>query len=259
MCRLAAYIGPDITLQQFLLAPDHSLYIQSWEPRELIYAKLNADGYGFGWFSPDDIPSTYTSILPIWSDSNLPALARTLTNPLWLAEVRSATVDNPVHQFNTAPFCDDQRLFIHNGFIRDFHLQVLPEITTLLAPEIAAGIRGNTDSEYLFACLRQILLDNEEFNLTEALMRLFEWLAERLTDRQALINIVVSDGERLYASRHGFNHKCASLYYTTDDEQFPGGQLIASERFSEDSSWQPVPEHQLLILDLHKPPELLSL
>jgi glutamine amidotransferase len=259
MCRLAAYIGPDITLQQFLLAPDHSLYKQSWEPRELIYAKFNADGYGFGWFSPENTPSTYTSILPIWSDSNLPALARSLTNPLWLAEVRSATVDNPVHQFNTAPFCDNQRLFIHNGFIRDFHLQVLPEITTLLAPEIAADIRGNTDSEYLFACLRQILLDNEDLNLAEALIRLFEWLAERLADRQALINIVVTDGERLYASRHGYNHQCASLYYTTNDEQFPGGQLIASERFSEDRAWQTVPENHLLILDPHNPPELLPL
>jgi glutamine amidotransferase len=259
MCRLAAYIGPDITLQQFLLAPDHSLYKQSWEPRELIYAKLNADGYGFGWFSPENTPSTYTSILPIWSDSNLPALARSLTNPLWLAEVRSATVDNPVHQFNTAPFCDNQRLFIHNGFIRDFHLQVLPEITTLLAPEIAADIRGNTDSEYLFACLRQILLDNEDLNLAEALIRLFEWLAERLADRQALINIVVTDGECLYASRHGYNHQCASLYYTTNDEQFPGGQLIASERFSEDRAWQTVPENHLLILDPHKSPELLPL
>ena len=259
MCRLAAYIGPDISLQQFLLDPDHSLYKQSWEPRELKYAKFNADGYGFGWFSQQGVPSTYTSILPIWSDSNLPALARTLTNSLWLAEVRSATAGNPVHQFNTAPFCDDERVFVHNGFIRDFHVQLLPEIIPLLAPAIMADIHGNTDSEYLFACLRQILLDNEDLDLAEALLRMFEWLAARLTDTESLLNIIVSDGDRLYASRHGFNHECASLYYSTDDEQFPGGQLVASERFSEDSFWQPVPEHHLLILDRRNPPELLPL
>ncbi|MCG6899326.1 MAG: ergothioneine biosynthesis protein EgtC [Gammaproteobacteria bacterium] len=259
MCRLAAYLGPDITLQQFLFEPDHSLYKQSWEPRELKYTKFNADGYGFGWFSQDGIPSAYTSILPIWSDRNLPSLARTLTNSLWLAEVRSATAGNPVHQYNTAPFCDDQLVFVHNGFIRNFHLQVLPRISPILAPVIAADIHGNTDSEYLFACMRQMLLDDEDLDLTGALQKLFEWLEKRITDEEALLNIIVSDGNRLYASRHGFNHECASLYYTTDDELFPGAQLIASERFSEDSFWQPVPEHHLLILDRDNPPELLAL
>ena len=43
--------------------------------------------------------------------------------------------------------------------------------------------------------------------------------------------------------------KLLRLYYTTDDELFPGGQLLASERFTDDSFWQPVPEHHILILD----------
>ncbi len=259
MCRLAAYLGPDIFLQQFLLDPEHSLYRQSWEPRELVYAKLNADGYGFGWYNDDNIPSIYTSILPIWSDTNLPPLANSLRNSLWIAEVRSATPGNPVNQANTAPFCDDRLLYTHNGFIQNFHSNLLADIHQLLSPVIGADIRGNTDSEYLFACLRQFLLDDAQLDMCGALMQLFEWLAQRLGDTEALVNIVITDGERLYASRHSYNHACASLYYTTDDEMFPGGQLIASERFSEDSFWQPVPEHQLLVLDPRKPPELLPL
>ena len=259
MCRLAAYLGPDISLQQFLLEPPHSLYRQAWEPQELKYARFNADGFGFGWYSPDSIPSTYTSALPIWSDSNLPDLARTLTAPLWLAEVRSATQGNPVHQFNTAPFCDTQRLFTHNGFIREFHHCVQPEITAMLKPEIATGIRGNTDSEYLFACLRQLLLDDASLDLPGAIRRLFTLLAEIITSQAALLNIIVTDGTQLYAARHGINHECPSLYYTTGDQLLPAGQVIASERFSTDSSWQPVPEHHLLILDPGKPPELFAL
>jgi glutamine amidotransferase len=70
---------------------------------------------------------------------------------------------------------------------------------------------------------------------------------------------VITDGQRLYATRHGLNHECPSLYYTTDDELFPGGQVIASERLTGDSYWQPVPEHHILILDPDKPPELLAL
>jgi glutamine amidotransferase len=259
MCRLAAYLGPAISLQQFLLDPPHSLYRQSWEPQELKYAKLNADGFGIGWYSPDEIPSTYINALPIWSDSNLPALARTLVNSLWLAEVRSATPGNPVHQFNTAPFSDPQLLFVHNGFIRNFHEQVQPEITAMLAPEIAADIHGNTDSEYLFACLRQLLLDDESLQLPDALCQLIELLSEIVEDQAALLNIIVTDGICHYATRHALHHECPSLYYTTDDELFPGGQLIASERFSEDSFWQAVPEHHMLILDPDKPPELLTL
>jgi len=259
MCRLAAYVGPAITLQQFLLDPAHSLYRQSWEPQELKYAKLNADGYGFGWYGPDEQPAIHTSALPIWSDANLPHLARSLTQPLWLAEVRSATPGNPVHQFNTAPFYDTELLYIHNGFIREFHQQVLPHITTLLAPDIAAGINGNTDSEYLFACLRQLLADDPELTIPDALAQLSELLADWIDAQPALMNIVVTDGQRLYATRHGLNHECPSLYFTTDDELFPGGQLIASERLTGDSFWQPVPEHHLLILDPEHPPELQSL
>ena len=49
MCRLAAYLGPEIPLRSFLLDFPHSLYQQSWDPKELTEARLNADGYGVAW------------------------------------------------------------------------------------------------------------------------------------------------------------------------------------------------------------------
>jgi glutamine amidotransferase len=258
MCRLAAYLGPEISLQQFLLDPPHSLYRQSWEPRELIYARFNADGYGFGWYDPDGSPAIYTSVLPIWSDNNLQHLARSLHRPLWLAGVRSATQGHPVHAYNTQPFYDADRLYLHNGFIRDF-AAVRHSMHRMLSPEIAADIYGNTDSEFLFACLRQTLANDPELALPDALSRLFALLAEWLDERPGLMNIMVAEGERVYATRHGFNHESPSLYYTTDDELFPGGQLVASERLTENSFWQPVPDHHMLILDPVDPPELLAL
>ncbi len=259
MCRLAAYLGPATSLQTFLLDPPHSLYRQAWEPQELQYARLNADGYGFGWYGPDDRPAIYTSALPIWSDSNLPHLARTLAQPLWLAEVRSATPGNPVHQFNTAPFHDDRLLFVHNGFIRDFHQRVMQRITRKLDPGIAAAIRGNTDSEYLFALLRQLVSEHSNADIPAAMTRLFGLIDDWIDGQPVLLNIIVTEGQRLYATRHALNHECPSLYYTTDDELFPGGQVIASERMTVDSYWQPVPEHHLLVLDPEDPPDLLAL
>ena len=259
MCRLAAYLGPAISLQQLLMQPPHSLYRQAREPKELIYAKLNADGYGFGWYSNDGQPCVYTSILPIWADSNLPHLARTLSQPLWLAEVRSATDGNPVNLANTPPFYDDSLIFLHNGLICDFHTRVRPAMAAMLSAEVAADIQGNTDSEYLFACLRQLLTDQPSVSLSDTLRRLCDLLSEWVDELPALLNMVVSAGGRLYAVRHGINHDSPSLYYSTDDDMFPGGQLIASERFNSDGYWQPVPDHHILVLDPQAPPDLVEL
>jgi len=256
MCRLAAYLGPEITLQQFFLDPPHSLYIQARAPRELVYAKINADGYGFGWYSRDGAASTYTSAMPIWSDRNLPALGRSLSSPLWIAEVRSATDGSPAHQYNTQPFSDARRLFVHNGYISAFNHCARPEILRMLAAEIAANLYGNTDSEHLFACLCQLLQDDPGLTMPDAIRRLFVLIADWCGERQALLNLVVTDGECVYAARHGLNHPSPSLYFTTDDALFPGGQLVASERFSEDAAWQAVPEHHLLILGRDKSPEI---
>ncbi len=259
MCRLAAYLGPAISLQQFLIDPPHSLFRQSREPRELKYAKLNADGFGFGWFDPDGQPSVYTHTAPIWADGNLLALARSLHQPLWFAEVRSATAGNPVHPLNTPPFCDRQRLFIHNGFITDFHQEVRPRMLQMLAPAVIADIRGNTDSEYLFACLRQYLLEDTGLQPVPAIQRLYEQVAGMVGKKPALLNLALTDAGGIYAARYALNHESPSLYYTTTDPDFPGGQLVASERFSEDTGWETVPEHHVLVLRPDHPPELLAL
>lgn len=259
MCRLAAYLGDPISLQQFLMQPEHSLVVQSWAPQELRYAKLNADGFGIGWYADDGRPAIYTNILPIWSDSNLEHLGRSLENGLWLGMVRSATQGNPVNQANTQPFQDGELLFIHNGYISDFHQGLRPHIECQLRGDIRAAIQGNTDSEYLFALLRQQLADDPDLSIEQALGQLCEQLSQWLDDSEALLNFIVSDGQRLYATRHAHRHECPSLYYTADDDRFPDGQLIASEPLTDSDYWQPVPEHQLLILDPNEPPELIAL
>ncbi len=259
MCRIAAYLGEPVALSHFLLDPPHSLEVQGWAPQELKYARLNADGFGFAWYDDEDRPAVYVNPAPIWSDPNLPHLARSLASPLWIASVRSATAGNPVNHVNTQPFVDNEFLFDHNGLIDDFHGALQQHMIQQLAPELLATIRGNTESEYLFAVLRQLLKDNPDMPVETALAELMDNIASWTEGHRCLLNLVVSDGERLYAVRHAIGDDCPSLYYTTDDEMFPGAQLIASERLTESSFWQSVPEHQILILDPEEPPELLSL
>jgi len=259
MCRIAAYLGIPVPLAAFLLDPPHSLQVQGWAPRELRYARLNADGYGFAWYDGERQPAVYVNPAPIWNDPNLPHLARTLVSDLWLASVRSATEGNPVNHANTQPFVDTEFLFDHNGLIDRFHSEVRPRLVADLDPRYLPDIRGNTESEYLFAALRPLLAEDPDLSMEAALIELMKRIERWANGCRSLLTIVVSDGERLYAVRHALADEPPTLYYTVDDEAFPNAQLIASERLTDSGFWQAVPEHHILILDPEEPPELLSL
>lgn len=259
MCRMAAYLGPAIVLEQFMLAPRYNLVQQARSPQETRYTKVNADGYGFGWFDDDGLPAAYVNVLPIWADPNLPHLGRSLAADLWFANVRSATDALPTGYTNTQPFYNDELLFMHNGFMRNFAADVRPMLHRHVDPDIQASIRGNTDSEYLFALLRHLLAEDQEMSVDGAIAVMFELLDEWIADAPAMLNLLVSDGEAVYAARHALNEACPSLYYTTDDDSFPGAQLIASERLTDSEYWRAVPDHSILILDPEQPPELLAI
>jgi len=258
MCRMAAYVGPVIPLSQFLTEPQHSLVVQSYMPQELVYAKVNVDGFGVGWYQ-DTHPSSYVQPTPIWSDPNLDSLGHSLQRPLWLANIRSATAGLAVNHANTQPFHDAELLFMHNGYIDDFESRLRHTIFNELDSDISAGIHGTTDSEYLFALIRQQLKNDSDISIDQAIRFTLSQLDDWLGDKTALLNIMVTDGKLIYATRHAINHDCPSLYYTTDDEDFPNGQLIASERLTHSEFWQPVPEHHILILEDSSPASLNAL
>lgn len=257
MCRLAAYLGPPLSLARFLLAPQNGLLQQSYAPQEMREGHVNADGYGLGWVTGDRGLARLTYAIPIWADHNLQTLGAALDSSLWVANVRNATAGLSNHPANTQPFLADGVLFLHNGHVAGFPA-LRGRIRRLLSTEIECSIEGTTDSEYLFALLRQILLA-ADFDLREALRELCRCLVDQLAVEKALINIVITDGERLYALRHAVNARSPTLYFTCDDEEYPGATLIASERLTAGAFWQPIPEHHILTVDGNKPAELVSL
>lgn len=259
MCRMAAYLGPEIQLEQFLLEPRFNMIEQARHPQETCYTTVNADGFGIGWYTNEGSPAVYLNPQPIWSDCNLRHLGHALSADLWLANVRSATDLLPTSVSNTQPFWDDELLFMHNGFIRDFETTLRPILHRYIDPEIQAGVHGNTDSEFLFALLRHVLRQNEDLSIDGGIAAMFELLGEYIGETPAMLNLIVCDGEAFYAARHAINDVCPSLYYTTDDDTFPNAQLIASERLTESEYWQALPEHSILILDPEQPPELFDL
>lgn len=263
MCRHAAYLGPSLSLERFLLRPDHGLVEQAYRPREMLTAELNADGFGFGWYHPETGPGTYTNPMPIWSDVNLAHLGPAMSSNLWIANVRSATRGQPTNQANTHPFRAGGLLFSHNGFVRDFAETLRPTLRAFVRPEFDSEIRGNTDSEHLFAALRHVLAQDvraqDDSGIETALRRLFDRLAQWLDAVPALLNFLVADGQRIIATRHAIDHESPSLYYGRDVAAFGEGWLIASEPLTEAGEWEPVPDHHFVTLGADGPPRLSAL
>lgn len=248
MCRLAAYLGPEVLLQRLLGEAPHSLVKQAWASEQLVGTSLNADGFGFGWHGDGGEAIHYTSTLPIWSDNNLAGLGKTLRSSLWLAYVRSATPGQAVNQANTQPFKHGSLLFLHNGRIENFNRVARPALHRYLQAEIASEIEGNTDSEYLFAlCKQHLALGRTPSQSLAAACEDLELLG--LPD-PALLNMVISDGDSIIACRHAINGgECPSLYYTDSHPHFPGAFVLASEPFSLPEHWQSLAASSLLRVD----------
>ncbi|MDN3517249.1 class II glutamine amidotransferase [Aquisalimonas lutea] len=237
-------------LEEFLLTPPHSLIQQAHAPQETLSATVNADGIGFGWYPEDGQPAVYRSLLPAWAEPNLESLGRSLASRTWLANVRSATDPLSSGYANTQPFSGDGMLFLHNGFIEDFSTAVRGPLRSTLSPAFESTVHGTTDSEYLFALLRQEVHEHDG-NLLSALRvtveRLVDWLREEKLG--ALLNIVVSQGNTVTALRHAIRLECPSLYTHCGHHAFAGGHLAASEPLDDDPGWDAVPPHHVAVLE----------
>lgn len=247
MCRLLGYLGRSVQLDRLLCDPDHSLMVQSYQPREMTAGLLNADGYGFGWYDSerDAEAFTYRNILPIWNDANLPSLSRYIESGCVLANVRSATPGLPTDLSNCQPFQHSQILGMHNGFIENFRKTLYRPICDRLSDLAYQAIQGSTDSEHIFA----LMIDELQagVSLTEALAQALQILTE-LSEKQGVsfsANLIVSDGRQLVASRYAVGLKVPTLYHLQDEPKFPGAVLVASEPLFE-GNWKALPEHSIL-------------
>jgi len=257
MCRLAAYLGSRTTLTSFLLSPPHSLYKQSWAAAEMQDACVNADGFGLAWENDKAEILTYKSILPIWSDNNLVTLADNLESHLWLGNVRSATPGQALGEFNTQPFVDKNQVYLHNGFIKPFSNATKTALLEAIDNDLCARINGNTDSEYLFALIKQA--ERNKKDLFEAFKEAMETIIHCSGEINAMLTVIIYTEDCFYLCRHAINENCPSLYYSIDNNAFPDSIIIASEKLNDCNSWVTVPPHSLIKLSLQESPNLVSL
>lgn len=247
MCRLIAYAGAPIRLADLVFSGSHSLYEQSWAPRELLSGTVNADGYGIAWYAHGR-PARIAEVRPIWYDTDLPDTLAAISSTCALASLRNGTSGIPVDRSALAPFVLDQWTFVLNGFVPDFRRNHMRALRSQLPDDLYGRLRGVSDAETLF--LLAVAAVREGASLGEALQVAARPVHERVGNEEAQLNMVLSDGERIAAIRSGTVLLTNSLYVAEHPPFAPGGVVVASEPPEAGAVWQAVDGHSMLEISL---------
>lgn len=222
MCRIAAYTGPAIPLENIIVRPAHSLLCQSQHANE---AKLsvNGDGFGLAWYDgQSECPGLYRDVLPAWADGNLTSLCRMVLSPLFVGHVRASTMGE-TSRANCHPFTSGRWSFCHNGQVPHFP-QIRRGMEAALPDDLYAQRRGTTDSETIFLSLLAHGLADDPLSAIAAVL---EQIAPPQQGAPIRLTCVFSDGDRLYAFRHASDGQCPTLY--VGEALDTGGMAFASE------------------------------
>ncbi|MEU3984229.1 ergothioneine biosynthesis protein EgtC [Streptomyces sp. NPDC026672] len=237
MCRHLAWLGHEEPLGRLLVDPPHGLYRQSWAPRRQRYGTVNADGFGVGWYAPDDpAPARYRRTGPIWADPSFADLARVVRTRALLAAVRDATLPGADGEAAAAPFAAGRWLFSHNGAVAGWPQSAAPLVPTL-PPVDLLSLEARTDSALVWAlALRRL---RAGLDPGRALGETVREVAEAAPASR--LNLLLTDGETVAATAWG-----DTLWYLAD----PGrGTVVASEPYDDDPRWREVPDRTLLTAD----------
>lgn len=234
MCRLAAYLGPPVTLESLLVDPPHSLYHQAYAPRDQASGTVNADGFGVGWYDPGRRaePAVHKSARSIWADRSFESFAGLIAAPAVVAVVRGATAPAPVEDSAAQPFVSGVWLFGHNGAVDSYRTGVASHLRRLLSAERESQILSASDSEVLFA----LVLDRLDAG-ADAVDAVSDVVALVDGHEGGRMNLMLTDGHRVVATRSG-----DALSVRADDDAI----LIASEPFDDDPAWRPIPDRHLI-------------
>jgi glutamine amidotransferase len=291
MCRFAAYLGEPVLLEDLLYEPDGALVRQAVDPE--LMSLLNLGGFGLAaWAAGSPQPEralTYRIPSIPSFDRNLRALAGKLEVTALIAHVRGVVYDSSesVGLQNVHPFLFEGASFAvaQNGDLYDF-ASMRYDIVEHIEPRILRMIEGTTDTEWVYALVLSRLADpfsrvgpeDAARAVTETLEILREARRRRGIATQSPVNLVVTDGSWMLATRYAFDygwypndgsffarereHDFTSLWYSLggrfgrrEDGSFgmEGGRtssaVVASEPLTKSTSgWLEAPEYSMLLL-----------
>ena len=257
MCRFIAYLGKKIFLEDILLKPENSLLAQSLHARES-HMPTNGDGFGLAWYTPLTTKAgLFTAITPAWNNRNLKHLAKHIQSTCFFAHVRAASAGG-ITEYNCHPFVHHQYTFMHNGGIANFY-NLKRHLRSLLNDELYHVVKGETDSEHIFALYLQHLKNIGEpsnlSNMQQALLKTLKQILALskkygLSDHPSFLNLCVTNGQQIVACRmtDGPLEAARTLHWLKDENA--GTVVIASEVLNtQNPHWQEFPANHIIAID----------
>jgi glutamine amidotransferase len=219
----------------------HSLLHQSYAPADMRGGgTVNADGFGLAWYGEDGTPVRYRRASPMWTDQDVPVLARSLRSGAFVAAVRNGTVGMPVTEAACAPFTDGRWSFSHNGMVAGW-----PESIAALAGKLPVTdlltLEAPTDSAVLWALLRERLRAGEDpVQATVDLLTRVERAAPG-----SRLNFLLTDGEVLVAT--AWTHALWVRRSRAGPRERGDAVVVASEPPDTGPGWTPVPDRHTVV------------
>ncbi len=276
MCRVLAYLGRPIVLDDLFYKPDSSLVTQSYDPKLMTDIRQNLGGFGMAAWDRrshnNGSPFHYkTHLLPFYDD-NLKNLSSKIRAQCVLAHVRGIEYDStsPVSNQNVHPFLFDNTniTFAHNGYLSDFEF-IRYELSNYMRHEYKIRIKGTTDTEWMYALFLSMLnpkrrhytIKDIHDGILDTIAVLKKVRKKYKINKSSTLNFFISTGYLIFAMRYtmDFGHfdsldpnplsGYTSLWYTYGEEygyidgeyKMKGGKkkksiIIASEPLTSDNT-----------------------
>jgi predicted glutamine amidotransferase len=277
MCRFIAYLGRPIIVDELLLKPKNSLVHQSYGAEES-HQTLNGDGFGLGWYVHDisQKPGLFRSISPAWNNNNLIYNAPLIRTSCMFAHVRAAS-EGAISEANSHPFHYERFLMMHNGVVPGFS-KIKRRLLGLLNDDLFLWVKGQTDSEHVFALLMQHFLELRGSassistqQIKQGFQKTFDVIQELKVDagtahEVSTFNMMITDGYRIFGTRFSSNpdRETRTLYYASgsrfectsgvssmiQDESGDQAVLIVSEKLNRrEEEWTAIPHNHFISVE----------
>jgi predicted glutamine amidotransferase len=210
MCRMLGVVSA--------LPRAFALLLEQAPHNMALLSEKHPDGWGIAWGRGHGAWTVHKSLLRATDDPEFHEFATSVTGDVIVAHVRQKT-QGDLGNRNTHPFEAAPWIFAHNGTVQN-----LEYLEARLSPERRANIRGDTDSERLFAFLLS-RLDSVTSNRHDryTVDRVLRAVTHELDGVPYLgtASFLLADGDVLYAHRWG-----APLFLL---QRTAGSQLNCSE------------------------------
>ena len=182
-----------------------------------------------------------------------------------------------ISENNSHPFHFDQFLMMHNGSIPTFS-RIKRKLLSLLNDELFLWIQGQTDSEHIFALLKQHIDERRGSGpplsgdqIKQCFQKTFDVVQQLkveagIGDEVSTFNMMATDGHRIFGTRYSSNpeKETRTLYYSAGSRfQCKDGEsrmikddsgieavLIVSEKLNEnEEEWIPIPQNHFIAIN----------